>query len=397
MRIVSIHTDFCLYWPARLQALSEKLTSDGHEFSVIEISGKGNFYAFAKPKVQEGLSWTCLFPDKKMEEISSERISKILEKKLDELNPDVIMAGAIAFPSGAIATRWAKKRGKGIVIFDDARMLDVPRNFIVNYIKKIIYRNVDAIFCPTPDWNQTFFYWGFKQEQLFYGMDVVDNNFWKNDLSDGVSKLKFPEKYILSIGRQVNKKNFLFLIKAFDQYVKSSDLNISLVLVGDGEEHICLENYVKDNNIRNVHFFPFMSQLELREVYQNADLFVLPSLYGETWGLVVNEAMASGLPIAISSQVGCSSTLVGINENGYLFSPANLNELTDIFKHFFSLSDMCREEMGKISVERIQKWGLSRFVKGACDAIFYASVNKKKSNYFDRFILKLWNGRYNPV
>ena len=81
-----------------------------------------------------------------------------------------------------------------------------------------------------------------------------------------------------------------------------------------------------------VHFYPFMSQEELKPFYHNASWFILPSRFGETWGLVVNEAMASGLPVLVSEQSGCASTLVKKGINGYTFSPNDENGLSDL--HF---------------------------------------------------------------
>ena len=73
----------------------------------------------------------------------------------------------------------------------------------------------------------------------------------------------------------------------------------------------------------------FKNQTELPEYYAMADIFVLPSGVGETWGLVVNEAMCFSLPVILSDIVGCGTDLVYSGENGYIFSTGNVHALTE--------------------------------------------------------------------
>lgn len=96
---------------------------------------------------------------------------------MDTLKPDIIIAGAIAFPSGALTVAWGKRNKKKVIVFDDAKVEAVQRNPIVNFIKQAVYNGVDAMLFPAPDWKETGKYWNFKKEQLFYGVDVVDNDF----------------------------------------------------------------------------------------------------------------------------------------------------------------------------------------------------------------------------
>ena len=132
-----------------------------------------------------------------------------------------------------------------------------------------------------------------------------------------------------------------------------------LILVGDGPRRKILENFVKESGLEKVHFMPFTSQEKLRILYRNASFLVLPSRFGETWGLSVNEAMASGLPVLVSNEAGCSSTLVSESKNGFTFSPENLQELQGLLSimHKKSVSEM--EKMGNESLEIIGNWGLT--------------------------------------
>ena len=115
------------------------------------------------------------------------------------------------------------------------------------------------------------------------------------------------------------------------------------------------EGICKKNKLNTVHFLPFLSQARLKTIYRNATFFILPSKYGETWGLVVNEAMASRLPVLVSNQAGCASTLVKKGVNGFTFSPDNINELSELLYRMDKLTDQIRNEMGQKSREIISE------------------------------------------
>jgi glycosyltransferase involved in cell wall biosynthesis len=85
----------------------------------------------------------------------------------------------------------------------------------------------------------------------------------------------------------------------------------------------------------NIHFLPFQNQQNMPAIYQLADVFVLPSKGpGETWGLAINEAMAAGKPVLVSSKCGGSADLIVNGENGYLFTAGSKAALKDCIKLF---------------------------------------------------------------
>ena len=396
MKIAFTHTDFRIYWPARLNALHTFLQNKGIDLNVIEIAGAGSPYNFAGINNNYPLFWHCLFPDKRMEEIPPGVANKALRVKLDELRPDIIFSGAIAFPSGAASVRWAAENGRRVIVFDNARLQDVPRKWYVNFIKRRIYSSVDGIFCPSPAWNETFRYFGFYDKQIFYGLNAVDNSFWAENL--GSRAINLPARYMLTAGRQIPKKNFLFLLKAYKKYCSQVKDPASLVLVGNGPKREILEDYTRKHGISLIKFMPFLSQEELRSVYHRALFFILPSKFGETWGNVVNEAMASGLPVLVSEQVGCSSTLVKPGINGFTFSSHDEEELANLLIKVTSIEEKEREAMGSMSKEIISEWGLGRFCSGVHEAILWVSQqSKRKPNIMAWIILKRWYGRYRPL
>lgn len=407
MKIAFVHTDLRLYWHARLQALQQQTKKNGWHFQVIEIAGDGSPYAFSGANSLPGNEWwSIIFPNDKMENIPPSLAAMRLYQELDKVDPDVVVAGAIAFPSGAASVRWARQRGKRVIIFDDARMQDVVRNGLVNWVKRRIHNNVDAILTPAPSHIPDYQRFGFRLEQIFFGVDVVDNVFFqeravnaRHDIDKIREQFGLPKRFLLGVGRQILKKNWHGALDAWQKFKElypASDL--SLVLVGNGPCHDALRTKVQHSGIPDVYFYDFMGTNDISLFYACAEGLLLTSNPGETWGLVVNEAMAAGLPVLISRACGCAQTLVQEEINGWLFDGGSESDICDAIIKLDQVSPVAWQAMSGASQALISNWGLERFVRGVCDAVDFVVVQPtKKIRVVDRLILKLWNGRYRPV
>jgi glycosyltransferase involved in cell wall biosynthesis len=341
-----------------------------------------------------------------MEDLTPAQCSSALIHALDARAPDVVMSGAIAFPSGANAVRWASERRKRVVVFDNARRLDVPRNRLVNFVKRRIYTNVDAMLLPAPSHIPDYEYWGIRRERMFFGVNVVDNAFFaekaaqaRTRVAQKCAELKLPARFLLGVGRQVGKKNWDGLLRAwvrFKTQVSESDLH--LVLVGEGPMRMTLEKLAASGGRKDIHFHGFGTAEAVAEMYGLATALILPSRAGETWGLVVNEAMAAGLPVMVSRECGCAATLVKEDENGWTFGAESEAEISNALCALNASSTADRARMGKRSKEIIAEWGLERFCAGAWAAICCAQQwSSNSAGMVDRLILKLWKGRYRPT
>jgi len=401
--LVILHTDLRLYWRSRLLDLQRTFKKIGIRLDIVEIAGEGSPYAFENKAIKnDNLNWHILFPGKAAEDIPSPLSQNAICNKLKELNPDVVMAGAIAYQSGTGALKWKAETGKPVIIFDDARPEDVQRSWFINTIKKIFYREVDAVICPAPSHLKGFIRWGLPEEEIFYGIDVVDNEFFgkKNNGNPEESKKdKIPKPYLLAVGRQIEKKNWLKLIEAFVLYKKeNSDSRLNLVFIGDGPLHDSLVEAAESNRRKDIIFIPFVQQKVIVQYYQAAKGIILPSRYGETWGLVVNEAMAAGLPVLVSRECGCSEMLVREGINGWTFDPNNTEEISDKINKLDCLTQEQWEKMSLASTEIISEWGLDRFTQGVLDALVYISTKPKiKTGWLGNILVHFWNGRYRPV
>jgi glycosyltransferase involved in cell wall biosynthesis len=398
MKIALVHTDLRIYWPARLLALTNVLNKHAMDLIIIEIAGKGSPYDFLETDNKNMVNWNILFPEEKIEKLSSQIISRRLKEKLSEINPDIVISGSIAFQSGAISVNWANQNKKPIISFDDVRLEDVPRNFIINLIKKCIYSTIDAVIVPdAKEWEETYLHWGFNKEQIFDGVDVIDNDFFSPTNGKMDNEL-IPQNSILAVGRQVPKKNWIGLLEAWIELAEilpGHDYN--LVYIGQGADHETLQQKATASGLQNIHFLPYQSQESIRDIFHGASGLILPSKYGETWGLVINEGMAAGLPVLVSDACGCANTLVKNELNGYTFDPnKSVSEIAIALKKFIGRGRSEQQLMGQQSLRIIQDWGIPRFCRGYVDAIKYVTIHQKNKLLICKLICHLWKGRYRP-
>lgn len=240
----------------------------------------------------------------------------------------------------------------------------------------VIFKLASAIMYIGKENKRFYEFYGVPERKLFFMPYAVENDRFiseKNKLSNRRvefrAKLKIPKDAatILFVGKLFGKKRPTDLLSAYAE-LQREGANAALVFVGDGELRPQLEKYVKENELKNVHFVGFKNQTELAEYYVLSDIFVLPSGAGETWGLVVNEAMCSGLPVVVSDVVGCCADLVQAGENGFVFPLGNIKELTkDLGELVHNPSK--RTEFGKRSSEIISGYSQEKDVENIVAAL----------------------------
>lgn len=119
------------------------------------------------------------------------------------------------------------------------------------------------------------------------------------------------DKVILYIGRLEQRKGVNYLLKAFS-VMAATQPNVRLVIAGDGVDRLKLEEYVEETGLKNIDFLGYISDDEKRSLLKTADLFCSPALYGESFGIVLLEAMASGLVTVAGDNPGYASVMTGL-------------------------------------------------------------------------------------
>jgi glycosyltransferase involved in cell wall biosynthesis len=251
---------------------------------------------------------------------------------------------------------------------------DRNRNFLSRLILRILFKGIDGFLAIGTENKKFYESYGAKKDKIFMTPYAVENaRFIENYRKLKAQKRKLKreigiESYkpvILFSGKLIEKKRPMDLLKAYEQLKVK---NKALVFVGDGELKEALCKYSEENNIKDVHFAGFQNQTELPKYYAAADLLVLPSGIGETWGLVVNEAMCFHLPVIVSDICGCSKDLVKPGQNGFVFGIGNIIELSK-YLELLLRNQSLRQKMGKESFKMIQKWSYKEDVEGILAAL----------------------------
>ena len=164
-------------------------------------------------------------------------------------------------------------------------------------------------------------------------------------------KVSPNSKIILFVGRLEFNKGIDILINTFLDLNKEIE-DLILIIVGEGSLNIDLKR--KYYEYQNIIFPGRLAENYLLDLYAIAYLFVLPSRF-EPWGLVINEAMASSLPVITSSNVGCNDDLVEEGVNGYIVNTDKKNLLKDKMEIIIK-NKYLQKSMAKESLKKIKKW-----------------------------------------
>lgn len=247
----------------------------------------------------------------------------------------------------------------------------------VSPLRKYITRKVDAIVVPGTMSRDFYIGEGAQPEKVFIAPDALDNEMFTQQSSKFKKEKESikrelgirNKKVILYVGQLIERKGVRYLIEAYDELKKDYG-DACLVIIGDGPLRNELEGICVKENIKDVHFTGNKSQIELPKYYSIADFFVLPTLE-DIWGLVVNEAMACGLPVISTKAAGCAVDLIIPGENGFIVDEANADQLCSAMKKVI-LDEALARKMGNKSVEVIgSRYTLEEMVNGFVSAIEY--------------------------
>ena len=195
---------------------------------------------------------------------------------------------------------------------------------------------------------------GVIESRLIYAPYAVENDRLQSQktLSNenrerwGISKDDFV---ILFSGKLIEKKRPLDLLFAFHQLDVE---NAVLFFMGDGPLRRELDEYITTFKLKRVIISGFINQSEIASIYSLADVFVMCSGIGETWGLSVNEAMNFSLPIIVSAVCGCSHDLIDDGDNGFIFNEGDVVTLKTHIDNLLQNKGM-RLQMGQASKSKI--------------------------------------------
>ena len=405
------------YHHARLNAAAERLPVTG-----IEWSAKG-YDAWGAAEAPARYHKISLFSEAADEYPASRRRREAFCWALEQANPDVVAVNGWNNFGSLAAARCCMEQGIPMVVMSESARGDEPRTWRKEIIKRRIVDLYAAALVGGQRHVEYLVELGMPRERIFTGYDVVDNAYFEQraleirnanppQADETRKKHALPENYFLASARFIEKKNLPILIRAYAEYRQRSsafanqpsrkatagqeataDREVSgenapwdLVLLGDGPMRDTLNTQLSTLNLHaHVHLPGFKPYDELPVYYGLAKAFVHASTT-EQWGLVVNEAVASELPVIVSNRCGCVPELV--QDNGFTFDPANESELTERLLQMASLSADERRRLGEASYRIAANFAPDRFGEGLEQAAaMVLRLPQKKPGVIDRALL----------
>lgn len=294
---------------------------------------------------------------------------------LDQVAPSVIVSVGWADRSYQQLLVHAHQRRIPLVLVSDSRFRDEPRSAMKEWLKSQLLRGYSSTLSAGTESRAYLEFLRIPASKFFQPWDVVDNNLFAQE-ADKVERHRPP--HFLCVSRLIEKKNHRGLLQAYANYQRQSG-RWGLVLVGSGPcEDSIRAQIAALPDPSQVKLLPFCQLEELGRLYGAASAFVLASS-SDQWGLVVNEAMAAGLPCLVSTACGCAVDLIEHGITGWSFDPANLDALTFLMHRAEHQSASDRAAMMAAARERLTAYSPESFAHGLRDAVAYALAHPRFS------------------
>jgi glycosyltransferase involved in cell wall biosynthesis len=388
MKFALCFTNFGPYHLARLRALASQLRVRDTQLIGYEVAGSEQTYPWRRSHSDEPFKWITFFPDRALETIPAADCRTAITTALDRDHPDVIGSVGYVRPESMAAARWARSHGLPAILMSESQAIDRPHRWWKEVIKKRRLHWFNAALVGGPTHRDYLMQLGMSAGRIVLGYNAVDNDFfaenactWRQQPQGRTGLPSVP--YFLTVCRFVPEKNLVRLIKAFARYRAHCDRGVAwdLVLCGDGPLAFQIEQVIAESCCSPaIHRPGFLQSDALSRWYAHAGAFVLPSV-SEPWGLVVNEAAASGLPLLVSSLAGCAPVLVPQPDGmtGSQFDPFDVDAIAQKLAWMAALPDRDRCAMGKKAAETVSRWGPDRFAQGVLEAIDITRAPRRRS------------------
>lgn len=387
----------------------------------LELSSRTAEYAWEPIEISDACRRVVICEDVDSRSLSVKQIYDRLDRVLHSLSVDAAAINGWS-DNGALATlRWCGKHGVPAIVMSESNRVDFNRRPLREFIKRCLVGNSASGLVGGSLARDYLHHLGMPVERIFDGYDAIDNDHFAppRDVSREVIRreLGFPRSYFLASNRFIEKKNLPRLVEAYASYRQggrkvirpqatgSERLSTSsqarqvtvgepdsgpwdLVLLGDGPEKESIVRQVQRLGLTDaVHFPGFRQYDELPTYYWGAGAFVHASTT-EQWGLVINEAMAAGLPVIASSRCGSTTDLVIDSKTGFVFDPTDIQRLTDRMIRVAG-DESIRTQMSVAASRHIANWGPQRFASGMKQAVDVALNHPSPARWIDRLILSM--------
>ena len=297
---------------------------------------------------------------------------------LEWMQPETIVCGGYNYLASWQAQRWARRNGVQFLLWCESTGRDERGGrVLIETLKENFLRGCDGFVVPGKSSREYLLEFGFPEERIFVAPNAVDSDRFMacaesvRSQADRVrQELGLPLRYFLFAGRMVRAKGIFDLLEAYGRLAPGVRADVGLVFAGDGPQRAELEATARDIYPGAVHFPGFVHRDELATYYALAECFVLPT-HSDPWGLVVNEAMACGLPVICTEVAGCAADLV--QRHGRLVEAGNVEQLAYTMTEVAS-DPRLRGRMAKGSTELIRNYSPELCAAGIAEATMAAEA-----------------------
>ena len=354
------------YHHARLCGLTMADRVVAVEFSTVDRN-----YAWERIDERTAFHKITLFPNVDVDTRPSATVRRRVIEVLQGLRPKVVAIPGWSDRISLMALSWCRDSGVPAVVMSDSTVHDEVRRIWKEAIKRRIVKQFSAGFVAGGPHVEYLTSLGMPKNRIFTGYDVVDNQYFSSGARYAIScciakraEHDLPKNYFLASSRFIRQKNLPRLLKGFAEYRRRIGPDgWQLILLGDGPSKAEVQAVIDLHSLHDLVRLPGFKQYRDLPVYFGlASAFILGST-SEPWGLVVNEAMACGLPVLVSNRCGCASDLVEDGRNGFTFDPFDIDAIADALAKVSS-QECDRAAMGQASLEIISQWSINTFVRG---------------------------------
>jgi len=312
--------------------------------------------------------WQTRYKAKNFKEIYKEDITnnKYLGKEIKEIlngDYDIIDISGWGTIFNILVANYLKRKKIPFVFGLDGGIINNHENKFKYYIKKNIINKGNYFISSGSYTNKFLMHYKVLKNKIFnYPFtsireeDIIKEIPTLKEKKEIRKKLNIKEKkVVISVGSFIPRKGYDILLNSCD-----SKKDIGIYLIG-GKPSEELSEIVKNKNLKNVHFIDFLDKKELAEYYLAADLFVFPTRE-DIWGLVINEAMAYGLPIVSTDNCIAAKELVKNNENGFIVPVEDGKKLWTKINYILNDTKL-KNKMSNESLRKIQEYTIENMAQ----------------------------------
>jgi 1,2-diacylglycerol 3-alpha-glucosyltransferase len=365
------------YHHARLQACRE-LFADEAEIVSVELARTGGEHDWRTSDAHRGRTIE-IFPGRTLESLQRRETFRRVTSLLEQIDPDAIAVPSYSEAESQAAVMWARKRRRVAVMMTDSRREDAPRQPLREQFKKMVVSQFDAAVVAGTASARYLRDLGLRDDRMFKPYAAVDNDLFAAAAEVERAAAATPDlpgidgrtPYFFASGRFIERKNFAQMITAYGKYCRQPGNGSPwrLVIAGEGALAPALKGFAKEiAPVGDVTFVGHRQVNDLARYYAHASAFV-HSARVDQWGLVVNEAMAAGLPCVVSTGAGCAEDLVVDGMTGIRYSSGSDAGLVRGLREIASLDEARREEMGRAAQDHVALWSPRCFAEALSQAL----------------------------